>query len=351
VALRVVHCGTGPVGRAAVAGIVNHPDLELVGHHVWSPDKVGIDSGTLCGLPEIGVVATDDWAALYDLEADCLSYCGDSIGRELEAADDVCRFLARGTNAVTVSNFPWAYPDAAPPAFGDAVRDACAQGRSTAFFTGIDPGWATTDLAIAALAVADRVECVRVQELGWFGMYTAEHLMREYFGFGKPKTFVPILLTGGFLMQMWTPTLMHLADALHVEIEDWNVVYETDSVDVDTETGFGMVEAGTASVVHFELQALSGGAVVAVVEHVDRVARSAGPQWAQPYGPGELSYRVGVEGDPAYTVELNFDVVRCGAKLTAMPAINAIPVVCAANPGLKGPLDIPRYTARATCSP
>jgi 4-hydroxy-tetrahydrodipicolinate reductase len=29
-----------------------------------------------------------------------------------------------------------------------------------------------------------------------------------------------------------------------------------------------------------------------------------------------------------------------------MPAINAIPAVCAAEPGLKGPLDIPRYTAR-----
>jgi hypothetical protein len=29
-----------------------------------------------------------------------------------------------------------------------------------------------------------------------------------------------------------------------------------------------------------------------------------------------------------------------------MPVINAIPAVCAARPGLLGPLDIPRYWAR-----
>ena len=58
--LRVVHCGTGNVGGAGLAGIINHPDLELVGQYVWSPEKVGVDSGALCGLPDTGITATDD---------------------------------------------------------------------------------------------------------------------------------------------------------------------------------------------------------------------------------------------------------------------------------------------------
>jgi hypothetical protein len=256
----------------------------------------------------------------------------------------VCRFLERGTNAVTISVFPWAYPPAVPPEFGDPAREACAKGDSTAYFSGIDPGWATTDLAIAALACGDRIDCVRVQELGWFGQYSAEYVMRQYFGFGQPSDFEPILVSGGFLKQMWAPTLLHIAEVLGVEIDDWNVVFETDSLDVDTETGFGTVAAGTASVVHFELQALSGGSPIAIVEHADRVARGAGPQFPNPYGPEDLSYRIEVEGDPSYSVELNFGAG--GDKITAMPAINAIPAVCAAEPGLKGPLDIPRYSAR-----
>ncbi len=176
---RVVHCGTGAVGTAALQGILAHPELELVGQYVWSPDKVGVDSGRLCGADDTGIIATNNWDELYDLGASCVSYFGDSIGVELECAMDVCRFLERGTNAVTISTFPWAYSPAMPPEFGVPVTEACEKGASTAYFTGVDPGWATTDLAVAALACADRVDRVRVQELGWFGNYTSEFSMRE----------------------------------------------------------------------------------------------------------------------------------------------------------------------------
>jgi 4-hydroxy-tetrahydrodipicolinate reductase len=100
-ALRVVHCGTGNVGGAGLAGIINHPDLELVGQYVWSPEKVGVDSGALCGMPDTGVIA-GDWDALLVLEADCRSHFADSIGRERAAVEDVCRFLERGTYSARI---------------------------------------------------------------------------------------------------------------------------------------------------------------------------------------------------------------------------------------------------------
>jgi 2,4-diaminopentanoate dehydrogenase len=67
---RVVHCGTGNIGREALAGIIHHPDLELVGHYVWSRDKVGVDSGILAGTEPTTVRATDNWDELLDLEAE-----------------------------------------------------------------------------------------------------------------------------------------------------------------------------------------------------------------------------------------------------------------------------------------
>src|SRR6478735_3427361 len=257
VAYRVVHCGTGNVGRIALRAIIDHPELELVGHYVNSPAKVGRDSGEIVRREPVGVTATSDWAELVALDADCLIYFGDSIGREEEAILDLAPFLAAGTNAVTFSGFAIAHPATAPASVREPIEAACRAGGSTCFFTGIDPGWATTDLAIAALAVANKVDCVRVMELGWFGDYTAEFVCREYFGFGKEPGFQPLLVTGGFIEKMWAPTLHQLGEVLGVEVEEFRVVYETDGLDHEFQTGSGPVAAGTASLVHFDLQAFS----------------------------------------------------------------------------------------------
>jgi hypothetical protein len=57
-ALRVVHCGSGSSGKRALAGILDHPDLELVGQYVWSKDKADVDSGVLAGRAPCGIKAT-----------------------------------------------------------------------------------------------------------------------------------------------------------------------------------------------------------------------------------------------------------------------------------------------------
>jgi hypothetical protein len=47
VGYRVVHCGTGNIGAAALRAILQHPDLELVGHFVSTPAKAARDSGAV----------------------------------------------------------------------------------------------------------------------------------------------------------------------------------------------------------------------------------------------------------------------------------------------------------------
>jgi len=42
-----VHCGTGNIGAAALRAILQHPDLELVGHFVSTPAKAARDSGAV----------------------------------------------------------------------------------------------------------------------------------------------------------------------------------------------------------------------------------------------------------------------------------------------------------------
>lgn len=56
---RVIQWATGNVGRAAVQGIVSHPQLVLVGAWVHSAEKAGRDVGELCGVGPLGIAATE----------------------------------------------------------------------------------------------------------------------------------------------------------------------------------------------------------------------------------------------------------------------------------------------------
>ena len=305
----VVHCGTGNIGATALKEIINHPDLELVGHYVSTPDKAGRDSAELVGLEAVGVTTTNDWTDLLDLGADCLTYFGNSIGREADAISDLVPFLRRGTNVVTFSGFAIAYPATTPPEFRDPIEAACRAGNSSCYFTGIDPGWATTDLAIASLAVANRVDCIRVMELGWWGDYTAEFVCREYFGFGKPPGFRPLLVTGGFIETMWAPTPAGRGARCGDRTRRARPTPWT------TTSAFGTVAASRVERPSARRQA------------VDDVASD---------GCRSRAIR--------YAVELSFGTG--GDTLSAMPVLNSIPAVCQARPGLLGPLDVPRYWSR-----
>ena len=53
--LRVFQVASGNVGTEMIKRIQKHPDLELVGLHCYSPDKVGRDVGEIAGIGPIGV--------------------------------------------------------------------------------------------------------------------------------------------------------------------------------------------------------------------------------------------------------------------------------------------------------
>ena len=48
--LGVFQVASGNVGTEMIKRIQNHPDLELVGLHCYSPDKIGHDVGDIGGV-------------------------------------------------------------------------------------------------------------------------------------------------------------------------------------------------------------------------------------------------------------------------------------------------------------
>src|SRR5690348_5093362 len=96
VALKVVQWATGGVGVAAINGVLEHPDLQLVGCWVHSADKAGRDVGELIGGAPIGVTATDRVEDILALDADAVIYAP-----LLPDPDEVATLLRAGKNVVT----------------------------------------------------------------------------------------------------------------------------------------------------------------------------------------------------------------------------------------------------------
>ena len=108
---KVIQWSTGNVGAHTLRSIVLHPELELAGLWVHSPDKVGLDAAELGALDTpTGVIATNDADALLASDADVVCYTATGDLRPTEAVADMCRFLEAGKNVVATSVVSLLYP-------------------------------------------------------------------------------------------------------------------------------------------------------------------------------------------------------------------------------------------------
>jgi hypothetical protein len=347
---RVVQWSTGNVGKLALRGIINHPDLELVGLWVHSADKVGRDAGDLVGLPPTGIKATNDVGALLALEPDCVSYTATGDLRPSEAIDDMCRILASGANVVATSVVPLVFPPAADASIVARIQEACDQGGTTCFTSGIDPGFANDTLPLMLTGLCERIEQVRVMEIVNYATYNQPQVLFETMGFAKPLDHQPILLIPGILTLAWGGVVKQIAAGLGVEIEE---IRET-HIKVPAPEAFdippGHVPAGTMAGLRFEVQGIVNGRPAIVLEHVTRLRDDIAPDWPKPL-QGSGCYRVVIEGSPATTCELlmhgdDGDHNTGNLVATALRILNAIPAVCDAKPGLLSALDLPLITGR-----
>ena len=100
-----------------------------------------------------GVVATDDIDALVALDADCVVYTSQAETRPGDAIDEICRFLAAGTNVVGTSMVWLVAPEHADDWLRDPLEQACKTGGTSLYINGIDPGFSGDTLVYTALSL------------------------------------------------------------------------------------------------------------------------------------------------------------------------------------------------------
>ena len=351
---RVVHYGTGLSGAHALRGIITHPELELAGLVVHSDDKVGRDAGELCGLDPIGVTATRDLDEAIALDADAFCYMATTHGRLKVALAELCAVLESGKNVSTTSFGALIHPPTARPDVLERIRGSAVAGGATLLSTGIDPGFFSDYLPVVMSGCAQRIDSIRIYELAVYESgHQSDEVAFDIFGFGQPMATIPPIVDPGGLRSNWGGVVASIAEQLGVTLEGIETSHEMWAAEEGFDYQGRRIEPGTIAAMRFEIAGMVGGRAKVAIEHVTRTRPGQAPDWASPL-QGD-AYRVVVDGSPRIDCEFQFregdDHLAGGFNITAMRAVNAIPLVCRADPGVVSVFDLPPVTGRGRVGP
>jgi 2,4-diaminopentanoate dehydrogenase len=336
---RVVQWATGNIGTRSLRTAIEHPQLDLVGVYVHSPDKAGRDAGELCGLDPVGVAATNDVDEIVALGADCMLY----MPRALDPAE-VCRLLASGTNVVTTRG-EFHHPGSMDPALRGQVETACAAGGTSIHSTGSSPGFISEALPLVLTSIQRRLDGLVINEYANLSERNSPGLLFEVMGFGRaPEAFSPARLSHG--RESFGPSLRLLAEALSLPLDAIEASGEVACAARTVEIAAGTLEAGTVAAQQIIVAGMREGRPLLQFRATWYCTSELDPAWdTRPTG-----WRVVVDGDAPLDVALPFPVpmeqmAATSPGYTAHRAVNAVPVVCGAPPGIRTTVDLPQVVA------
>lgn len=355
-AYRVIVWGTGFVGSSVLRILLSHSAYEVVGVIVNDPDKDGKDVGELVGGAPVGLRASRDKARVLAEPADAVAYFGPSALHAAINLENLSAALRAGKNVVETSMGVFQNPKRAPDDVRRPIEEACAAGGVSLFSGGIDPGFGNDLFPLTVLGLCGRVDSVRTTEFLDAGTYPDQASLNAL-GLRTPLSEAPLLDVPGLMTSVWGGPLYMIAEALGVEVEETREIYQRWPTPHAADLPLGRVEEGCAAAQRIELQGIVRGEPRIIIDHVHRLMPEAAPDWPRPASHPAHATRVEVRGSPNVVQETVLSEEHTGdgnggsCLSTGMRAVNAIPAVCAAAPGILSTLELPLIAGRGGMGP
>lgn len=345
--LRVFQIGTGNVGAQAIRRMRGRPDLELVGVHCHSPEKVGRDVGEFTAGEPIGVVGTDSVDAILSARPDVVISCALHPDEELWA-----RLLRAGIDVVTTSDWITGYARDTDHPRGDGrrptdvLREAALAGGATLYGTGMNPGLLQIAGMIQTADVAD-IENVTLTESVDVSVHHSPATW-TMLGYGLPVDTPELAdrLTGR--MSVFVDALHLMADCLGVSIDEVVTEVELSRATREVDLGWYHLPQGSlaGNVIRFRgmvdgVARIENHLVWRMTEHLDPPIEVKGGYVVQITGDPSIYSEHLVFPHPDVPLETPEDIAAIGMTITGMPALNALHAVHAAPPGLVTAADLP----------
>ncbi len=338
---RVIQWATGPVGSVQLAEVIDNPEFDLAGVFVYSPDKVGVDAGTLVGRPDTGVLTTDDKDVILGLDADVVLHAPSKAYGFEANTDDIVALLESGKSVITVTSYAH-LPTLGPDVY-ERVQRACRAGASRFYPAGEHPGFMLEKLAVGLTALSQRVDKITVQQFVDCSHVPEERMLVDLMGMGKRPEEISIASPAFRAVSTQSEQAMGAAaDALGVKIDEIRHVIRTAVSPKDVTLECATLPAGTVIGQILSWTAYHDGAPILVVEEYWTCTADI-PEWDLALDGHVV--RVQVDGVPNIAVEVRVDTdpvaefgnVSGGYVAVGISAVRAIPYVLRARVGVVVP--------------
>jgi hypothetical protein len=349
---KVIVWGTGSVGRLALREILNNKEsFELIGVKVYGDAKVGKDAAELCeGRGPTGVKAVKEMKDLPLKEADCVYYCP-----MVANYDDVAALLRAGVNVVTTASN--VYPKFYGEAIFNKLDEAGKAGGASFHGSGVNPAFMSDVLPLTLSGLSHQVRSITVQEVSDVNHYasTAPEIMCDHIGFGKSPE--EAFKVDDFLRGMtayFSESILAVTDYLGAKLDR---IEENHDVALAKElvvlANGRRIEPGTVGCRRFEWRGIVDGEPRIILRTLWKLTSNLEPAW-DVQSSELVEWTVTIEGTPAIQCKVatcaSFDPASpqylkggevAAMQATANHAVNAIPVVVRAAPGVRTFLDLP----------
>lgn len=324
--IRIVSWGLGAMG-SGIAKLANtKKGMELVGAVDKDPKKIGKDFGEVIGIDSLGVEVVDQFD-FYSDKADLVIIATSSFTETVFPM--IKKAVEAGLNIVTIAE-EMAYPQAQNPELAKKIDSLAKENKVSVLGTGINPGFVLDTLILAMTGVCldvEKIEASRINDLSPFGP-----TVMETQGVGAtPEEFEKGIKEETIVGHIGFQESVHMiADSLNIELDEVKETREPIISETHRETPHVKVEPGMVAGCKHIAYGMKDGKEVIVLTH---------PQQIHPEKEDvDTGDYVNIIGDPDINLSVKPEVP--GGKGTQAVAVNMIPPVVEADPGLKAMKDL-----------
>lgn len=326
---RIISWGLGAMGQGMAELILTKAGMQLIGAIEKDSAKLGQDVGYLLNQSEIGVKIKSTLSeALAGQEADLLLIATGSFTKEV--FPQIKAGIQAGLNVLTIAE-EMAYPEAQERELASQIDSLAKEKGVTVLGTGINPGFVLDTLILALTGVCLDVKAIkaaRINDLSPFG----PTVMRTQGVGTTPDQFAAGLKSGDIVGHIgFQESIAMIAKRMGWELDEIEESREPIISNVYRETPHVKVEKGNVAGCRHVAYGKKDGKILISLEH---------PQQIHPHLEGvETGDYIEIIGDPAVKMAISPEIP--GGKGTMACAVNMIPAVIRAEPGLVHMSDLP----------
>jgi 4-hydroxy-tetrahydrodipicolinate reductase len=328
--IRVVVLGTGQMGSGIARLLLKKQGLELVGAYARRAERSGLDLGQLIGIDkELDISVNSDLEAILEqtqphvaIQATC--------SRVADAVGEITTLIRHGVHVISIAE-EMSFPAACSPALAEQIDWLAKANRVAVLGTGINPGFILDLLVITLSGVCADIQSITAKRVNDLSPYGPSVLMSQGVGL-SPETFQTGLDNKTVVGHIgFTESIHMIATALGWEIERIEEKREAIVTQVRRETPFISIEPGQVAGCHHTAVAYRDGEPVITLIHPQQIHPSL-----EDIETGDYFE---IKGKP--TIRLSGSPEIPGGEATCALAVNMIPRILTAPPGLQTMAELP----------